>query len=275
MNCLRPIFEIYDKDAKLEDENGVLLRFKRVDNYREMNVQEIFIHEMYNKTGDLFQVKELLKEQFQIAEEEAVEKIAVYANNEFKGEDIEDSPGFPVHMEIKNSNEAVFKVEISKHNEYIDILNTYIEGLLYITQTKIGKEITDMCLKSKKREPVVEVPQIQNRIVVQPQVLQIQKSLLEEELGIAYKDVSEMDKEDIDLQEEESPNIEDFDFEEEMEGGSNNNESIEIDEFPKNEDFEAIHGGFNGHHGLDYSYMSRSCSRKLLQSRVYKNRDSK
>jgi len=232
-NCLRPIFEIYDKDAKLENDNSVFFRFKRVDNYREMNAQEIFIHEMYNKTNDLMQIKELLKEQFNISEDEAIEKIAVYASNEFKGEDIQDSPGFAVEMNIYNSTDISFKVEISKHIEYIDILNTYIEGFLKITQ-KYNK-IMDFCLKQKHPQKEVKETKIEeNRIIVESKIpkMQIKTNFLETEFNLQEESLESEEE----LEEELSPNIEDFDFEEEdesLEGGS-----LNIDEFPTNEEFK-------------------------------------
>ena len=230
-NCLRPIFEIYDKDAQLENDNSVFFRFKRVDNYREMNAQEIFIHEMYNKTDDLMEIKELLKQQFNISEDEAIERTVAYAKNEFKGEDIQDSPGFAVELNVYNSTDISFKVEISKHIEYINILNTYIEGFLKITQ-KYNK-IMDFCLKQKQKE-VKEIKIQENRIIVESKIpkMQTKTNFLETEFNL-QEDSIESEEE---LEEELSPTIEDFDFEDEdesLEGGS-----LNIDEFPSNEEFK-------------------------------------
>jgi hypothetical protein len=263
-NCLSPIFEINDKDANIENEEGVELRFKRVDNYRDMDAQEIFVNEIYQKTGDVVKVKELFKEKFGVSEEEAVEKIAAYFNDEFRGaEDISDSPGFSTRMRVENFNGAIFYAEIiiSKHIEYVDILNMYIEGILRITQDKTKKhlmqEIRDICLNSKlkKREPEENVPIIKNIEVVEP--IKVKRNLLEEEFGILGEDDEEHDEED----EEEDENIE-FEYEEEDEesgggggggGGCGDIDTVkvEVDTFPNKYDFANVGYNFDGGDGSD------------------------
>lgn len=252
-NCLRPIFEIYDKDAKLEDDDGVTLRFKRVDNYRDMDAQEIYINEMYQKTGDIVKVKELFKDHFRISEEDAVEKLTAYFNNEYRAEDIADSPGFPVRMKVENFNGAIFyaQVNIAKHIEYVDILNMYIEGLLRITQDKtnvgILKQMNELCMnslskkKAKQREPtenVIKNVEIVERAPIVP--LFNPGNLLEQEFGIT--DVGSFEEERD--EDEEEPNIDSIEFEEEMDGGKE--VDIETDNFPENQEFEKLGYEFEG-----------------------------
>ena len=250
--CLKPIFESYNKDAKLEGDNGVELRFKRVDNYRDMDVQEIYITEIFKKTNDIYEINKLFREEFNLSEEEAMQKITAYLSDEYRGQDISDSPGFPVHMKIENHGGAIFiaQVTISKHIEYVDILNMYIEGILRITQDKTKqylKQISEIC-PSKKREPEPEpsVPEIKNVEIIEkaPVKPTAVMNLLEEELGI-YK----QEKEEIEEDEEDDEEFE-FEYEdEEQEGGrfeSDDGVNIETDEFPLTKDFEKIGYEFEG-----------------------------
>uniref|UniRef100_A0A6C0HZ18 Uncharacterized protein n=1 Tax=viral metagenome TaxID=1070528 RepID=A0A6C0HZ18_9ZZZZ len=194
VNCLVPIFEIYDIDAKIEGDEGVELRFKRVDNYRNMDAKEIFINEIFKKTEDLDKIKDLLIEKFRLSEEEAIQQIVDFTKYN-KGNDISDSPGFPIFMKIDNFNGAIFKaqVTISKNIEYIDILNMYIEGILRITQNKtqkhLLKEISNLCLSKKKntkREPKEQqVNVIKNREAVEDIKTSPIRNLLEEQFGIS------------------------------------------------------------------------------------------
>jgi len=255
---LTPIFELYDTDAALDDENGVELRFKRVDNYRDMDVQEIFMTEIFKKTNDIIEINKLFREQFRLSEDEAMQKISAYLSDEYRGQDISDSPGFPVYMKITNSGGSIFSAEvtISKHFEYVDILNMYIEGILRITQDKTKQFLKEMNeLNKKKREPepeLVVIPVIKNVEIIGEKVPTkvSAMNLLEEELGIIYEPE---EKEDELNEDEEEPDIE-FEYEEDDEDedqekdGGYNSEGVEIEEdtFPENKDFENIGYEFNG-----------------------------
>ena len=252
---LRPIFETYDIDAKLENDSGVELRFKRVDNYRDMDVQEIFITEIFKKTNDIVEINKLFREQFKLSEEEAMQKIARYLSDDFRGQDISDSPGFPVYMKIENSGGSIFKAQatVSKHFEYVNILNMYIESILRITQDKTKqylKELKELNqfneFNKKKREPDISIPVIKNVEIIEKLPLKISINLLEQELGIVNQDLEEVEEEE---EEEEEPSIE-FEYEEEddeQEGGfETENINIDNDTFPVSKDFENIGYNFGG-----------------------------
>lgn len=75
--CVSSIFNIIVDNLK----KGIVLRFKRVANYNEMDSQEAYIIEMINKDNEETDIVEGLMQNFQLTKEEAEIKIASLLNS--------------------------------------------------------------------------------------------------------------------------------------------------------------------------------------------------
>jgi len=151
--CLMPMF-VFPRTAEQS------MRFKRVENYREMDEQTIFISDVWRSTENIKEVlDEFVAKYPEYSEEKAAALIAkvlaeLGANTSMNAK--WDNPGFPVRMNVDALRDNLFtvEVEIQDHFSYMQVLEMYIEGLLRITQTKdvAKKEINKYCSGEYKRE---------------------------------------------------------------------------------------------------------------------------
>ena len=166
IGCLYAMFDIVsdlDKNGKAE------MRFKRVNNYREMDQQSLLITETYNKKGRESDVLEALMLNHNMSINEAGARIALYLKdaeyNAIDGNTIEvvDNPGFPIKISIKggeglvSKSELEFVVENISHLGYIKSLSVYFESMMRLLQNiKIPGAMKEMCKQVKKEDAVAE-----------------------------------------------------------------------------------------------------------------------
>ena len=165
---LSNIFHIYKADVN----KGAILRYKRVENYKEMNAVNSVITYVYKSTNDLNEVKKALSNNFSYTEQEINQHITTYLNNHIvingnyvnKSIDIAENPGFPCSIKTSNAfatPEIIIEVQQIDSINYIDIIKTYFEVFLLITQfpdkSNISKEeLISKFSKSSKKEPINE-----------------------------------------------------------------------------------------------------------------------
>jgi len=166
IGCLYAMFDIV---SDLDEKGKAEMRFKRVNNYREMDQQSLLITETYNKKGRESDVLEALMLNHNMTVDEAGARIALYLKdaeyNAIDGNTIEviDNPGFPVKISIKvgeglvSKSELEFVVENISHLGYIKSLSVYFESMMRLLQNiKIPEKMKEMCKQVKKEDAVAE-----------------------------------------------------------------------------------------------------------------------
>ena len=152
-SCLRPIFEILEPNL----DKGAELRYKRIANYKEMNAEEIYISNLALKIQSQKEMVSEIAKYFEISQEEASVKFIKFWNDHDKIQgqfvnktmSLADSPGFQCNLAIEGIH-TIFtaNIEINDSPEYVNILHTYIDSLLRITQFPKTSTIKQSEIKS-------------------------------------------------------------------------------------------------------------------------------
>lgn len=177
MNCIYAIFDVIN-GANIS--NGIVLRFKRVDNYSKMDSQNELITEILNRTNDANQVISALVRNFDMDDAEAIAYFREFKSNviqlhgEFTNKNLElpENPGFPITMEIPTLGLNVLNVNVFNiiSFSYIEILETYIDSFIRVSQfpetTNVSiATINKMCKNVKMND--LEIAHIDNVIAVE------------------------------------------------------------------------------------------------------------
>ena len=132
--CISSIFIVENTD--LASEKGAILKFKRVENYQEMDGITLFIHNEYNKTHDVDYIINELTKQMQMTEEDARNHVVKFFGEHtvLQGKLLENN-GFPVYIKyIPIENKVTIHVEEIKSIKYIDVLTIYLDSIMRIYQ---------------------------------------------------------------------------------------------------------------------------------------------
>ena len=234
------LFDIIEYDIH----KGALFRFKRVENYQEMNAEDIFISELHGKYQTNIEISHAIAREYDMTEENAILRLTQFIkdhergmNGQFVNQSIRvlESPGFLTEMRIQ-SYDDLFQTEIILDNstihpniEYLDVLMVYIDSLLRITQdlksTGVSKaELTSMLNKSEKIEKNIDKSQFDNVIrasgatISEP--MMFSEDMIEEDLSEEEEDIDGVNKsfgnlneyQTVDIPEEEIENIDADDF---------------------------------------------------------------
>ena len=180
-HCMSPVFEMFGRATSsghtsvIDGTNadiyrGVEMRFKRVENYRILDEQYIFIKELYQNRYSDIQIMRELSEKYGLDDEAAFSKYDdfIKENEKLNGVIAVDSPGLLVYMKMISSFDDILKIEVDNTNtkmymEYVDVIQIYIDSLLRITQNINVPEYVDaMCRRAKNilkpSEPVSRLP---------------------------------------------------------------------------------------------------------------------
>jgi hypothetical protein len=199
-----------------DSEEEAILRFKRVNNYKEMDAVNALITETYQRTNNIQTVVLALESNFQMTDETARLKITEYLNGHIllngkyvnKSIDIAENPGFLCIMHIYPfDNKLDIKVSGINSIYYIEILQTYIDGFLRLTQypssTPIQKEtLIELLSVSRSVKPSVRIENViaPNAIEIRPiQFRELdadEDDESDEEAGIFFEDDDEDENDD-------------------------------------------------------------------------------
>jgi len=185
--CISSIF-----DTEKEENGEIMMRYKRVENYREMDAQTLMITETMNRTNNVVDVINVLMKNYKMTEDVANMRFLEYLNEhkDIRGKII-DQPGFPVIFKLSSfDNKLNIIVKNIQSVEYIDPLFIYLDSILRITQkpetTALSKkEFFDVCKKASKIDKDVDKPHIENIVstqVIIPQKIQPVKIDFDKEL---------------------------------------------------------------------------------------------
>jgi hypothetical protein len=158
IGCISSIFAIYE--GKLD--KGIIMRYKRVAYYNEVDSQTALIIELINKGYRINDIIEELKENFNLNEEEARIKIGsvatnvedmrnVYPNRNHK---IKNNPGFLTTISLeKFTNNVYINVNGINNLRYLYPIQIYLDTLIRLTQdstnTNVSSDIIKQICKGK------------------------------------------------------------------------------------------------------------------------------
>jgi hypothetical protein len=146
--CLYAIFDVIDKDVF----KGATLRFKRVENYKDMDQQTLLMTETYKKSGRDSDVIDVLMKNHAMTMEEAMARIRLYkkdveymqvnkfndgGNTTEKTIKVVENPGLPIEMKLDSVTKTLtFKTNEITNIGYLETLSGYFESMIRIWKDK-------------------------------------------------------------------------------------------------------------------------------------------
>ena len=139
LGCVSSVFNVIIGELK----KGIIMRYKRVSNFNEMDSQEAFIVELLNRYTDEGDITKLLMDNFQLSKTNAQLKIAELLNNlqviqslnKTRKMKIKNNPGFLTKI-TQDSFKQNIMIEMDNINNifYMNVIPIYIDSLIRITQ---------------------------------------------------------------------------------------------------------------------------------------------
>jgi len=170
---LSNMFHVYEADIN----KGAILRFKNVENYKEMNAMNALITQIYKTTNDLTQVKKAIMENFILTDDEAREHINKYLNEHIiingnyvnKSIDVAENPGFPCLMRTSTAYatpEIIIEIAEINSIQYIDVIHRYLDVFLRVTQHGDKSTVSkDKLLKMMAKTKNIEDDFVQENVI--------------------------------------------------------------------------------------------------------------
>ena len=139
ISCLSSIFNIEESNL----DKGIKMRYKRIENYSELDSIESFIIESFNKDKDSEEIINNLQENFNFTREEAEKKVSEIlstidvVNSLYKKKEIriKKNPGFLTTIDKEKFTNSII-ININNINNFIYLTNIfiYIDSLIRIIQ---------------------------------------------------------------------------------------------------------------------------------------------
>jgi hypothetical protein len=210
----------------INNRQPIKLTYKRVENYKKMDAMNKIINDTYEETNDNNIVVEVLQNNFNITEKDAMEKISQFfssftrINNKFtKTINIAESPGFNciINYDLMD-HKLSFEVSNINNIKYIDFIDTYTDSLFMLLLTKeninISSEIIDKACKQKVTEDLTHIDTMITTENIRQDFIQPLNFVETEEIQEDSDDELLFDNDDDEESDEESD-------EDEMVGGNN------------------------------------------------------
>ena len=132
--CLGSVFDIEETD--LSADKGAKLKFKRVENYQEMDPISMAISRTYSKTREMEDVISELLDEFKFSEDQAREHVVKFFGEHtlIQGK-LVDNAGFPVTLHfIPSDNRLDIIIDQIQSIQYVDAVSGYLESIVRIYQ---------------------------------------------------------------------------------------------------------------------------------------------
>ena len=169
ISCLSTVFTITDSELK-KDTNELLMKYKRVSNYNELDSVESFINDMRKEGKSEPDIIQKIIQNFKINEQEATRYFAKWASQinvetdlfENKAVTIRTNTGFPVSIKQDKTNfKTIFQISSINNINYIGPILIYFDSMIRmlsdIQSTKITRDvITNTCRGEEIKDVVVE-----------------------------------------------------------------------------------------------------------------------
>ena len=222
IGCVSSVFNVINDNL----DKGIMLRFKRVTNYNEMESQEALIVDMSNPQlgySDMDIIK-TLQGNFNLSEEAArtkyvevkrAQEVMQTANRRIK---VINNPGFLTKINKQlHSNVIMINVSGINHIGYLDTLYIYIDSLMRITQNQASTRIAKSAIASICRGKKIEEEKEQQIVdIIAPTE---QMNIVAEELVFNKPNEEELEEEETEEinEEDEAALLARFGYEEEEE----------------------------------------------------------
>ena len=169
LGCVSSVFNVLVGELK----KGIVMRYKRVSNFNEMDSQEAFIVELLNRANEDEDIVKLLMDNFQLKETEAQLKIADLLNslqmvqtlNKRRKLKIKNNPGFLTKITQDPFKQNIM-VEMENINDifYMSVIPIYIDSLIRITQvpesSNVDLSTIDGLCKTKQMDDIEQINEI-------------------------------------------------------------------------------------------------------------------
>ena len=125
-SCLSSLFVIETHDVN--SENGAKFRFKRVDNFQDMNRIDEFISVEKNNQTEINDIIQMLAKEFNLDEEISRNHVlSFFTKYSLINDKMSENAGFPVSLQIAKSDKKLhIVVDNVTSIEYIPIIKTYL-----------------------------------------------------------------------------------------------------------------------------------------------------
>lgn len=167
--CISSIFLIESND--ISSETGANLRFKRVENYQEMNPIDEYINSEVNKQVEIEEIIYGIVKTFSMDEMEARNNVIAFFKEHatLNGKVVENS-GFPISIRLLSAeNTLVFNIDNIIAIDYIHVLQIYLDSILRIYQSP---ETTSVDIQKTCKKDInfknVDKPTIENVVAPVP-----------------------------------------------------------------------------------------------------------
>lgn len=233
IDYISPIFNVLSTDVS----KGANLRFKRITNYKEMNAQNAYIREIYDRTGNSGEVIQGLMDNFDLEQDAAIILFAEFRSQfQLLKQKVAENPGFKTLFQMKPlKSELLVEVIDINSVHYIRELDVYIDTILRMSQkpkTVIISSEKKKHFKSKeKTAPVIE-DKVDTIVIPQEKAAELYKP-------ISFSAEEEEEEVVPDVQEGEGIDFDDADYYEDYD------EDDAINESGSDSDEEDFRGGEN------------------------------
>ena len=246
LGCVSSVFNVLVGELK----KGIVMRYKRVSNFNEMDSQEAFIVELLNRANEDEDIVKLLMDNYQLSETEAQLKIADLLNslqvvqtlNKTRKLKIKNNPGFLTKITQDQFKQNIM-IEMDNINNifYMSIIPIYLDSLIRITQypgsSNVKIETIDTLCKTRQIDDLDQVDDIiapsEKKITENIPVAVVAQDLV---FGEATKTIKNKSVNVLDfLYDDDSDYDDDDDDEDEIEidetelTGGNSDEGVDID----------------------------------------------
>jgi hypothetical protein len=210
--CLTTIFDVENDEL-----SSGKMKYKRVENYKEMDELQTFIRVSINKLKTPHEIVELLTERFGIDRGNAIDTYTRYLDEhqQIMGKQI-DNPGFNVETSIIPIEKTlVINVYNITNVKYVKELFIYLDSLVRVirfpTTTHVSMELVDTICKKKISE-IGDAEKFVKQNVISSIDVQLKPST--QLHPILYKDANlVVDEEEEEEEEEDAGFIIDYDYE--------------------------------------------------------------
>jgi hypothetical protein len=129
---LSSVFDVIDTDIT----KTAKIRFKRVENYKEMDTKASMIVEIIGRGGSNSQIIDMLVENFGMNEESAILEFGEFRSQyQLFKERVLENPGFPIYFTMKSlKNELNVSVQDITSVAYLEPIFIYLDSFLRLSQ---------------------------------------------------------------------------------------------------------------------------------------------
>ena len=206
ISCASSIFNVTEHDLS----KGIVMRFKRVSNYNEMDSQDSLIVDLINKSRNENEILQALVDNYNMSINAARMKYAnllsqiqvmknLYPNKKYK---IKNSPGFLTTI-VKDKFSGSITISMNGINDihYLNVIQVYFDTFVRLTQDITTTNVSDKTIEKlcKGKSLKEEKTKIIDIVAPSEKPFQDNKTLKMVGQEFKYKDENEIGNDDDDI----------------------------------------------------------------------------